>query len=429
MELTARYHDGLVSTVRDVICRLEPSGNTASLVITDLETRTELDRWNSTDVFPLHARKHELRVGITGKPYGARLAFMGFEPTRAARTMLPALAIKHRQDRAKQYRAVALATAALASVVVAYIFGVPLLAGNITRVVPPEWEERLGNTVVAQIENALASDESAGFEVCDTDPNSVPNRAIARFAAQVVEGTGTPFTPDIKVIRTKIPNAFALPGGHSYYFSALLDQTQNQDEFAGVMAHELGHVVHRHGMEQLISTSATGLLIGFILGDMTGLSVAGGLGAALIDSRFSRDAEREADRFSAEAAKRVGFDARALVTLLDRVAADDGMSQALALLSTHPLTTERKANLEALVAAAGPAPTHSAFTPEEWTAIKAMCGPAPATSTTTENSTNTTTTTTTETTPNGTTVTTTTTQNAPAQTTAPTNPGKADKNG
>lgn len=378
MELVARYHDGLVSLVRDVICRLEPEGAGLSLVITDLDTRAEIDRWNAADVFPLHARKHELRIGVSNKPYGARLAFSGFEPTRAATAALPALAVKHREERGKQYRAMGLATAALVSVVAAYVFGVPLLAGSITQAVPPAWEERLGETVVAQIESALKSD--AGFEVCDPDPNSVANRAIARFAAKVVEGSGSPFTPDIKVIRTTIPNAFALPGGHSFYFSALLDKTESPDEFAGVMAHELGHVVHRHGMEQLISTSATGLLIGFILGDMTGLSVAGGLGAALIDSRFSRDAEREADRFSADAAKRMGFDARALITLLDRVAGDDEMSKALALLSTHPLTGERKAALEAL---ASEPITQPPFTPAEWQAIKSMCGTPPTPTTTT----------------------------------------------
>ena len=284
--------------------------------------------------------------------------------------MLPALDHKHRAERGRQYRALGLATVALVSVVFAYIYGVPLIARNIVALVPPQWEEQLGQTVVTQIEAALK--DGAGFEVCDPDPDSLANRAIARFAAQVVAGTGTPFVPEIKVIRTSIPNAFALPGGHSFYFSALLDQTDTQDEFAGVMAHELGHVVHRHGMEQLVSTSATGLLIGFILGDMTGLSVAGGLGAALIDSRFSREAEREADRFAALAAQRVGFEATGLVALLERVAGDDSMSAALALLSTHPLTAERRGALEAL-AAATPA-TGSAFTPEEWTAIKAMCG-------------------------------------------------------
>ncbi len=377
MEVVGRYHDGLVADVRDVICRLEPAGAAASLVIVDLATREEIDRWRADDVFPLHHRKHELRVGVMGKPSGARLAFTGFEQSRAAQILLKdALAHKHRQERGKQFRAMGLATAALVSVIVAYIYGVPLLASSIVEVVPPEWEERLGETVVAQIQEALAPE--AGWAVCDPDPNSLANRAIARFAAQAVEGTGTPFTPDIQVIKTTIPNAFALPGGHSFYFSALLDQTESPDEFAGVMAHELGHVVHRHGMEQLIATSATGLLVGFVLGDMTGLSIAGAMGAALIDSRFSREAEREADRFAADVALRLSFQPAALAKLLERVAGDDAFTAALALLSTHPLTSERRAYLESL--GINEADLRPAFTDEEWRAIKSMCGTAAASS-------------------------------------------------
>jgi Zn-dependent protease with chaperone function len=373
MEVVGRYHDGLVADVRDVICRLEPAGAAANLVIIDLATREEIDRWRADDVFPLHHRRHELRVGVMGKPSGARLAFTGFEQSRAAQALLKdALAHKHRQERGRQYRAMGLATAALVSVIVAYIYGVPLLASSIVEIVPPEWEERLGETIVAQIEEALAPE--AGWAVCDPNPESLANRAIARFAAQAVDGTDTPFKPDIQVIKTTIPNAFALPGGHSFYFSALLDQTDSPDEFAGVMAHELGHVVHRHGMEQLIATSATGLLVGFVLGDMTGLSIAGAMGAALIDSRFSREAEREADRFAADVALRLSFQPAALAKLLERVAGDDTFTAALALFSTHPLTSERRAYLESLgIDEAGLRP---AFTDEEWRAIKSMCDTA-----------------------------------------------------
>ena len=373
MEVVGRYHDGLVADVRNVVCRLEPDGTNATLVILDRTTGEEIDRWRADDLFPLHHRKHELRVGVMGKPYGARLAFTGFEEARAANALLKdALAHKHRQERGRQYRAMGLATAALVSVIVAYVYGVPLLAGQIVGLVPPEWESAPGETVVTQIEQALAPE--AGWAVCDPDPDSLANRAIARFAAQAVEESGTPFVPDIKVIRTSIPNAFALPGGHSFYFSALLEQTESPEEFAGVMAHELGHVVHRHGMEQLISTSATGLLVGFVLGDMTGLSIAGALGAALIDSRFSRDAEREADRFAADVAQRLSFRPVGLANLLERVAGDDQFTAALALLSTHPLTTERRAYLESLTV--DEANVRPVFTEEEWQAIKSMCGTA-----------------------------------------------------
>jgi Zn-dependent protease with chaperone function len=370
MEVVGRYHDGLVAAVRNVVCRLEPGAAGATLIIADQVSGDEVDRWRAEDLFPLHHRRHELRVGVMGKAYGARLAFTGYEEFRAAEALLRhALAHKHREERDRQYRAIALATAALVSVILAYIYGVPLLARHIVGLVPAEWEEALGETVAAEIERALAAE--AGWAVCDPDPESAANRAIARFAAAAVADTGTPFTPDIKVIRTSIPNAFALPGGHSFYFSALLDQTQDPEEFAGVMAHELGHVVHRHGMEQLISTSATGLLVGFVLGDMTGLSIAGAIGAALIDSRFSREAEREADRFAAETAERLSFRPAGLATLLERIAGDDQFSAALALLSTHPLTTERRAWLESL--AVDEAHIKPVFTDAEWHAIRSMC--------------------------------------------------------
>ena len=367
MPIPAQYNDGLISRVRDCITDVI-DGN---LLIADPQTGQSFEAWPAADVFPVHGRTNELRVGCAGRPYGARLIYTGAGDVQRARELLPALSVKHRMERGKQYRIVGLATAALLSVIAAYMVGVPLLATQIVRLVPPAWEMQLGNAAVAQIEGALK--DEAGFEICDPDPDSLANRAIARFAEEAVAGTGTPFVPDIKVIKTSVPNAFALPGGHSYYFSALLKETQSADEFAGVMAHELGHVVHRHGMEQLIATSATGLLIGFILGDMTGVSVAGAVGAALIDSSFSRDAERQADRFAADVARRMAFQPAALPRLLKRVAGDDEMSRALALFSTHPLTAEREAALEAMTIS--DASLKPPFTPEEWQAIKSMCGP------------------------------------------------------
>jgi predicted Zn-dependent protease len=367
MVIPAYFNDGQISRVREVVTDVV-DGN---VHLADPVTLETIETWPAADVFPVPGRKGELRVGCTGKPAGARLVFLGASDAQRARDMLPALAHKHHMERGKQFRIAGMATAALLSVIGAYLVGVPLLASSIVSLVPPQWEMQLGNAAVGQIESALK--EQAGFEICDTNPDSLANRAITRFATEAVAGTGTPFVPDIKVIRTSIPNAFALPGGHSYYFSALLKETQSADEFAGVMAHELGHVVHRHGMEQLIATSATGLLIGFILGDMTGISVAGAVGAALIDSSFSRDAEREADRFAADVAKRMAFQPAALPRLLKRVAGDSEMSRALALFSTHPLTAEREATLEAMTVT--DASLKPPFTPEEWQAIKSMCGP------------------------------------------------------
>ena len=376
-DFLARYADGEVAAMRDVLCRLEGSGDGASLSIVDLAGRRDITSWPVADIAPAYGRRADVRFGARGRAPGARIVVARPEEVLRARSALPGLAAKARRERNAQATFIGLSTAALAGVICAYIFGVPLLAGNLVGLVPPAWEKRLGDTVATQMQSALARD--GGFAVCDTDANSVANLAINRFANAALAGTGTPFKADVTVVKTTVPNAFALPGGKAFYFSGLLDHTQSADEFAGVLAHEMGHVAHRDGMQQLISTASTGLLIGFVLGDMTGLSVAGGLGTTLIDSRFSRDAERSADRFAAETATRLRFQPVGLANLLERVASDDRFSQALAFLSTHPLTEERRLALEAL----RPGDDTSlppAFTDSEWQAIKAMCGDTPAAS-------------------------------------------------
>jgi predicted Zn-dependent protease len=315
----------------------------------------------------------ELRIANRQKPPGARLAVTGIADMRSALNLMPALSQHQRSDFWLQARTIVLATAALASVIVAYLFGIPLLADRLVQFVPPAWETKIGDTAAAQIERQLTGGK--GYIVCDPDPDSVANRAIARFVAETFDGLGSPFRPTVTVVRSETPNAFALPGGHAYYLSALIEASRSPDEFAGVLAHELGHVYYRHGMQSLIASSTTGLLVGFVLGDMTGLSVAGAVGSSLIDNRFSRQDEAQADRFAAETAHRLGFSTGGLVMLLERVAHDDEFSRATALFSNHPLTDERRKALEAMNTTL--IDLKPAFSDEEWEAIRNMCPPPP----------------------------------------------------
>ena len=368
MEPVGRYYDGVVAARRFVTFALTRDATPAELVIADRDTREEIDRWPVDTLFEVTGLGDELRLGAADRPYGARLRVPAGEWSVALRDALPGLGRRSQLQRGQQRRILGGAVAALASVIAAYVFGVPLLADGVTRLVPPAWETRLGDGARLQIEGMLSN--GLGFHSCQ-DQFAAGNIAIERFAADVMAETGSPFAPRVMVVRSPLTNAFALPGGQVYYFSGLLERTETADEFAGVLAHELGHVVHRHGMEMLIESSATGLLVGFVLGDMTNLSVAAAAGATLIDSRFSRDAEREADEFAAAAGNRLGFSPLALADLLERVAADDTMTRTLALLNTHPLTDERRAALEAVEVA--PATMRPAFSAAEWQAIKSMC--------------------------------------------------------
>jgi len=373
MEFVARYQDGKVGTVRDVICIIDLASDPVMLAILDAGTREIIDRWPADECQLIHSRMMELRIANRQRPAGARLAVTGIEPMKAALGVLPRLSQHQAADGWKQVRILSLATAALVSVIIAYVYGIPLLADRLVGFFPPEWEEKIGATADAQIEASLT--EGKGYSVCETNPNTVANKAIARFTELAFAGLNSPFHPTVTVVRSNVPNAFALPGGRTYYLSSLIQASRSPDEFAGVLAHELGHVYYRHGMQGLIATSTTGLLVGFVLGDLTGLSVAGAVGASLIDNRFSRQSEAQADDFAGKTAQRLGFSPAGLAVLLDRVAKDDAFSKALALFSNHPLTDERRAALEAL-------DTHDpgvrpAFTDEEWEAIRNMCPPPP----------------------------------------------------
>ncbi len=345
------------------------AGSSAFMEICDSELGHEIAHWNVSDIYEVPSGAGELRLAANGQPPGARLVVSDPATARSVRQHLPVLKMHRKRHRGRQARLIGLITLATASVVAAYVYGVPLLASQIVNLIPPETEVSFGETIVAQLDSAL--EEQGGLKLCDSDSDSLANRAIARFASQALEGVATPFQINIQVADNDIPNAFALPGGHAYYFSALLEKTRTRDEFAGVMAHEIGHVVHRHGMQQLVSTAGTGLLVGFVLGDITGLSLAGGLGAALINNGFSREAEREADQFSSQVAARLGFDASAFPDLLDRISQDDEFSRALAFLSTHPLNQERRLALQA--SAADSAGQRPPFSDQEWAAIQTMC--------------------------------------------------------
>ena len=235
----ARYNDGQTASTRNVTFAITRDTTAPAFIIADADSMDEIDRWPVADMFEVPARAGELLLGARSRQPGARLRIGDEATVIAARTLLPGLEGQRRADSGQQLRIIGLATAALVSVIVAYVVGIPLLASRIVPMVPTQWEAALGETALDQIDDLIRM--GGGIrKLCDPDPDSVANRAIARFAAEVVDGTGSPFAPEIQVLQLEVPNAFALPGGHSYYFSALLHLTQSPDEFAGVLAHELG---------------------------------------------------------------------------------------------------------------------------------------------------------------------------------------------
>ena len=150
-------------------------------------------------------------------------------------------------------------------------------------------------------------------------------------------------------------NALALPGGTVVVtddFMALLDQDQ---QLLAVLAHEIGHIRHRHALRQILQNSSVGLLIATLTGDLfSASSMAAALPTMLIDAKFSRDMEREADDVAIDYLQQEGIPLQHFATILEQLQlsvagsmpAQNHKPAALDYLSSHPATAERLARLK-----------------------------------------------------------------------------------
>jgi beta-barrel assembly-enhancing protease len=186
-----------------------------------------------------------------------------------------------------------------------------------------------------------------------------------------------PFT--IKVIDSDEVNAFALPGGFFYVNSGLILRAQEESELAGVMAHEISHVIARHGTKQ--ATKADIMQIGamaamiFVPYGWAGYGIYEGMNLAipLTFLKFSRDAEREADFLGIQYMYKAGYDPNSYVTFFERIQADEKRRPGSIpkVFSTHPPTPERIADAQKEIAQLLPEKDEYIVTTSEFDSVKA----------------------------------------------------------
>lgn len=170
------------------------------------------------------------------------------------------------------------------------------------------------------------------------------------------------FTPDFFVVDDPALNAFAIPGGNVYINTGIIMAADDESELAGVMAHELGHVVGRHSARQVSRSQGAAIIQQMLLGgdaSQTSQFVSQLLQAGVM-SHYSRDHERESDRIAVAMLDRAGLDPmgmyRLLQTLRDRYGTRG--SPLDAVFATHPATDERMASVREMVGQLRNPPTH-----------------------------------------------------------------------
>ncbi len=164
------------------------------------------------------------------------------------------------------------------------------------------------------------------------------------------------------VIESDQINAFAAPGGYVYFYTGLLREMENEAEMAAVMAHEISHVVARHGAKRLQTALGASMAYELVFGksNSKALQAAVGVGMGLAFAGYSRDAEREADNFGIQYMVKAGYDPSGAITMFEKLAKLGGGGSGNifeSISSSHPETAERIANATKEIAAMTPKPT------------------------------------------------------------------------
>jgi len=196
----------------------------------------------------------------------------------------------------------------------------------------------------------------------------IGRRLVAAIPARLQQPS---FRYAFDVVNLRDINAFALPGGPMFLNRGMLQAARTDDEVAGVMAHELSHVVLRHGTLQAAKAqkfqfgALAGQILGSIVGGNAGQVIAQGsqLGLGTYFLKYGREYEREADLLGAQIMARAGYDPRHMANMFRTIEAQGGAGGP-EWMSDHPNPGNRYAAINREAASlriAGTAPTGPAF--------------------------------------------------------------------
>lgn len=178
-------------------------------------------------------------------------------------------------------------------------------------------------------------------------------KIMARLTESLEQNPGYPF--EIHVVDSPMVNALALPGGQVVVFTGLMEEAASADEVAGVLAHEIQHVMKRHVIKRIVSSLGWRAAAAILLGGSDLSSVAVGAGE-LLELSYGRDQELEADREGVRLMAQAGLPPEALASFFEKLRAKEAIRMP-ELISTHPGTDKRIAKLRELAGEAAPGVT------------------------------------------------------------------------
>jgi beta-barrel assembly-enhancing protease len=360
-EWAGHYLDGHSAARHAATVRITPGG----LEITLAETGARV-WWSYTGLRQTQGFYEGEQVRLERDGEALQVADVGF--LRALRVEAPQVRGLFHDPARRRFRVQLVVLAAMAALTMAialYQWGLPAVARVAAARVPVAWEEALGRAVTEQV-------APVARRCVDPERQRRIDDIVATLVRPLPEQR---YTFRVAVLDTGAVNAFAAPGGHVVVYRGLLDRTESAEELAGVLAHEIQHVLHRHSTQAIFRQASAGLLMAALVGDVSGLMAFGLEGArALADLGHSRSAEDEADRDGMRMLHAAGIDPGGMIAFYESMHTHDSdPSGVMRYLSTHPSTGDRLTRLRALAAEA-PAPPVTLLAGYDWSDIKRLCG-------------------------------------------------------
>lgn len=166
------------------------------------------------------------------------------------------------------------------------------------------------------------------------------------------QGRQNPYRFDFHLLNdNQVINAFALPGGQIFITAALYEQLETEGQLAGVLGHEIGHVLSRHGAQQMAKQQLTQGLVGaagVAGGDASSAQMAQMIGS-MVNMKYSRNDELESDRWGVEIMVLAGYDPYAMIGVMKILKRSAGAGSQPEIFSTHPDPGNRIERIKAMI--------------------------------------------------------------------------------
>jgi Zn-dependent protease with chaperone function len=349
----ARYYDGKIAHVQAV--EVQPSAGL--LIVFSLADQSVVARWPFGELSVLGDTEHEAVPLVARAGEEARLVIDDPKLRRQLAAAVPQLAKLGVPKPAPRGR-IALFASSVAALTALFVGAVEYGSEYVVPLAPHSLQAKLGKGVLGELVSAK--------EMCHGAPGLAAINGLANRLGKAA-GYGHPVT--VHVVKGGPINAFTLPGGILVFYSDLIDQAKDSAQVAGVLAHEMGHVVHFHPIKGLAHQYGVELLMKLMTGGYADINTFASGGGLLLALRNGRAFEREADATGVALLEKLGLRADGISTFFQELLGKEptDLAAAAGIWSSHPPTAER------IAATKRPAVGKPAFSDADWKALREVC--------------------------------------------------------